>query len=220
MNQITTASAKPDIRPKICPYIDASGQIAFQVITVTDVRGRFVRRPSGEGDRSWLWNSLDAGEFMRSAPDKKSWFPFNAAEFEQYPPTRERKVFSAAPIVPYQLPDLNKAVAAGRVIYVAADEDETEFIRSFGFFATCCAEGAENWGPEHSKPLRGANVVLYNGAKLIAQKLDPIAGRLRILDFVNDNIKDLVALTAAAKDYAPKPDSNDRPKFKRDTLEE
>src|SRR5262249_17562266 len=172
-----------------------SGQVAFQVITAADMPGRFVRRPSGESDGSWLWNSLDAGEFMREAQGK-NWFGFDAATFEQYPATRERKRFRAAPSILYRLRALNKAVAAGRVIYVAADEDEVEFIRSFGFIATCCAEGAENWGPEHSEPLRGANVVLYNGAKSIAQKLAPIAGRLRIFDFANDSREELVALTA------------------------
>src|SRR5262249_40675457 len=92
---------------------------------------------------------------------------------------------------------------AGRMIYLAADEDEVEFIRSFGFVATCCASGVENWRPEYSSFLQGADVVLYNGAKIIAQSLAPIVRRLRTLDFANDNAEDLVALTAAAKDYAP-----------------
>ena len=109
------------------PYCDTSGQVAFEVVRfvfkqidgsyVTDARGKRKktfrqRRPSGESDQSWLWG-LDVGEFMRPAPGR-DWISFNAAKFEQYPATRQRKFFNtAAPVVPYQLPDLLKAVAAG-----------------------------------------------------------------------------------------------------------
>ena len=100
-------------------YCDASGQVAFEVVRyvlkqgenyVTDAHGKRMktfsqRRPSGESDQSWLWG-LDAGEFMRPAPGK-DWVSFNATKFNQYPTTRQRKVFNtAAPVVPYQLPDL------------------------------------------------------------------------------------------------------------------
>ena len=108
-------------------YHDASGQVAFEVVRfvfkqvggdyVTDAHGKrmktfFQRRPSGKSDQSWLW-SLEAGEFMRRAPGE-NWARFNAAKYGQYPTTRQRKVFNtAAPVVPYQLPELLKAVAAG-----------------------------------------------------------------------------------------------------------
>ena len=129
------------------PYCDASGQVAFEVVRfvfkqsaenyVTDARGKRIktfsqRRPSGESDQSWLWG-LDAGEFMRPAPGK-DWISFNAAKFEQYPATRQRKVFNtAAPVVPYQLPDLLKAVAAGHTICIAEGEKKVDLIRGFGF---------------------------------------------------------------------------------------
>jgi len=186
-------------------YVDASGQVVFEVLCfvfpligggyLTDAHGKrkemFCCRR--KADQSWLL-SLDAGEFMRSAPGK-NWFPFDAAKFEQYPATRQRKFFDAAPAIPYQLPDLRKAIAAGRTIWIAQDEDEADFIRNSGRCATCCAGGAKNWSPEHSAFLQGADVVLYNGAKIVAQSLASIARRLRISE--NDTIVDWNAKAAA-----------------------
>jgi DNA primase len=96
---------------------------------------------------------------MRPAPG--NWARFNADKYEQYPASRERKFFNtAAPVVPYQLPDLLKAVAAAQTICIAEGEKKVDLIRSFGFPATCCAGGANKWRPEHSASLQGADVVL------------------------------------------------------------
>jgi Protein of unknown function (DUF3987) len=155
-------------------YHDACGQVAFEVVRfvfkqvggdyVTDGRGKRTktfrqRRPSGEPDESWLWG-LDVGEFMRPAPGR-NWISFNATKFNQYPATRQRKFFNtAAPVIPYQLPDLLKAVAAAQTICIAEGEKKVDLIRSFGFPATCCAGGANKWKHEHSAYLKGADVVL------------------------------------------------------------
>ena len=194
------------------PYVNASGQVVFEVVWVTDTRNKrnkasLQRRPSGDG--SWLWE-LDAGEYMRRAPGKK-WRRFDPAEFEQYPATRQRKVFNGvAPDIPYRLPELLKAVAAGHTICVAEDELEVEFLRGFGFCATCCAGSVKNWRPEHSAFLQDADVVLYNDAKIIAQNLAPIARRLRILpvegDVVELHAEEFARRIAAAVDYALKPE--------------
>src|SRR6516225_9930936 len=95
-----------DLQPKeiIHPYVDASGQVAFEVVRlVYDKHTGFVqhRRPSEEGDGSWIL-SLDAGEFMRSASGE-DWKHFDAGRWDQYPSTRERKVLNAAPNIPYRL---------------------------------------------------------------------------------------------------------------------
>jgi hypothetical protein len=218
------------------PYRDASGQVAFEVMRFVlkqgenyvvgkygkRIRTSLQRRPSGEPDQSWLWG-LGAGEFMRRAPGK-DWGKFDATEFEQYPATRQRKIFTAAPVIPYQLPDLLKAVAAGHTICIVEDEEKVELIRGFGFPATCCAGGAKKWRPEHSVYLKGADVVLLRDndpverehMELIAKSLAPIA-RLRILELPNlpekgdvvdwheagGSAEEFARLLAAAPDYMP-----------------
>ena len=150
------------------------------------------RRPSGESDQSWLWG-LDVGEFMRPAPGK-DWISFNATKFNQYPATRQRKFFNtAAPVVPYQLPDLLKAVAAGRTICIPEGEKKVDLIRGFGFPATCCAGGANKWRPQHEAFLKGADVVLLpdndpagrEHVEAIAESLASSARRIRILELPN-----------------------------------
>jgi putative DNA primase/helicase len=185
-------SAPEPNRPKtvIYPYVDDAGQIAFEAVRIVySDRAECLqyRRPSGEPDGSWLW-SLEPGEFMRLAPGK-NWFPFDAAKFEQCPATRERKFFdTAAPIIPYQLQELRKAVTDSCVIFICKDEDEADFLRSKGLCATCCARGAKSWGTEHARFLQGANVVLTH-AKVLAESLASIVRRMRILE--NSVILDL-----------------------------
>jgi hypothetical protein len=190
------------------PYHDASGQVAFEVVRfvlkradggyATDEHGKRrktfrQRRPSGESDGSWLWG-LDDREFMRSAPGK-DWISFNATKFNHYPATRQRKFFNnAAPVVPYRLPDLLEAVAAGGTICIPEGEKKVDLIRSFGFPATCCAGGAKKWLPEHSAFFEGADVVLlpdndpagHGHVELIAEGLLASgARRIRILKLPN-----------------------------------
>jgi hypothetical protein len=219
-------------------YHDASGQLVFEVVRyalkqgenyVTNAQGKRhktfrQRRPSGEADQSRLWG-LDAGEFMRSAPGK-DWISFNATKFNQYPATRQRKFFNtAAPVVPYQLPDLLKAVAAGRTICIAEGEKKVDLIRSFGFPATCCAGGANKWLPQHDALLKGADVVLMpdndpvgrEHVEAIAESLASSAKRIRILklpglpekgDVVDwhaagGTAEEFARLLEAAPDYVP-----------------
>jgi hypothetical protein len=219
-------------------YCDASGQVAFEVVRyalkqrenyVTNAQGKrhktfSQRRPSGESDRSWLWG-LDAGEFMRAAPGR-DWISFNAIKFNQYPATRQRKLFNtAAPVVPYQLPDLLKAVAAGQTICVLEGEKKVDLIRGFGFPATCCAGGAKKWRPEHSVYLKGADVVLLpdndpvgrEHVTATAESLSSSARRIRVLELPNlpekgdvvdwhaagGSAEKFASLIAAAPDYVP-----------------
>ena len=219
------------------PYCDTSGQVAFEVVRfvfkridgsyVTDARGKrkktfSQRRPSGESDQSWLWG-LEAGEFMRRAPGG-NWTRFNATKFEQYPVTRQRKFFNtAAPVVPYRLPDLLKAIAAAQTTCIAEGEKKVDLIRSFGFPATCCAGGANKWSYEHSAFLQNADVVLLpdndpvgrEHVMAIAESLN--ARRIRILELPNLSEKgdvvdwhaaggtaeEFARLVSAAPDYVP-----------------
>src|SRR5262245_16201514 len=219
-------------------YCEASGQSVFEVVRyalkqgenyVTNAQGKrhktfSQRRPSGESDQSWLWG-LHVGEFMRPAPGK-DWISFNATKFNQYPATRQRKSFNtAAPVVPYQLSDLLKAVAAGRTICIAEGERKVDLIRDFGFPATCCAGGANKWQPDHSAFLQGADVVLLPDSdpvglehvEAIAESLAASAKRIRILklpglpekgDVVDwhaagGTAEEFARLLEAAPDYVP-----------------
>jgi Protein of unknown function (DUF3987) len=209
-------------------YHDASSQVAFEVVRfvfkqvgggyVTDARGKRMktfrqRRPSGESDQSWLW-SLEAGEFMRPAPGK-NWVRFDAAKYEQYPAGKERKVFnSAAPVIPFRLPELLAALAGGQTICVAEGEKKVDRIRDWGFPATCCAEGAKKWRAEHTAFLQGADIVLLpdndpsgrEHVELIAESLAPIARRLRILELPNlpekGDVVDWHAAGGTAEEFA------------------
>jgi Bifunctional DNA primase/polymerase, N-terminal/Primase C terminal 2 (PriCT-2) len=191
------------------PYVDASGEVAFEIVHFILPNMEFVRhrRPSGEADQSWILD-LNAGEFMRAAPGE-DWSHFNDARFAQYPAaTRQRKVFpNDAPALPYGLPELSKAVAAGHTIYIVNNEKEVESFRSSGKCATCCAGDAENWRRSHSAFLRGADDVVLmldsigrDAAKEIARSLipatklkqppaPPIIRRLRICE--NNRILEL-----------------------------
>jgi hypothetical protein len=226
----------------IYPYADASGQTAFEVVRfvfpqITEARGKRMktfrqRRPSREPDQSWLWG-LEAGEFMRPALGK-DWIGFNAVKFEQYPTTRQRKAFnSAAPVIPYQLPDLLKAVATAQTICIAEGEKKVDLIRSFGFPATCCAGGAKKWRPEHSVYLKGADVVLlpdndsagHDHVEAIAESLFPSARRIRVLELPNlpekgdvvdwhaagGSAEEFARLIAAAPDYVPEEAAGPQP---------
>src|SRR5262245_25344192 len=191
-------------------YTDAAGQLVFQIVRCVfppDPRAiSYQCRPSGEPDR-WLWD-LEAGEFMRPSPDE-DWVRFDATEFKLFPASKERKIFNGAPIIPYQLPDLLKAVAAGRTIYIAKNETEVDLIRSFGLPATCCAGGVAKWLPQHSAFLQDADVVLLldnDHAKIVANSLAPIARRLRILDPVDCSAKEFARLVASV----PRADSKVR----------
>jgi hypothetical protein len=214
----------------IYSYLDASGSIAFEVLRyllldpvsknyIIDARGKRIktfsqRRPSGEPDGSRLWG-LDAGEYMRQAPGK-NWYHFNAAKFEQYPATRQRKVFpNAAPVIPYRLPELLKATAASQTICIAEGEKKVDLIRGFKFPATCCAGGAKKWPLEHSAFFKEADVVLLpdndtsgqDHVNLIAESLRASgAKRIRILKLPNlsekDDVVDWHAAGGTAEEFA------------------
>ena len=92
--------------------------------------------------------------------------------------------------VPYLLPDLVKAVAAGETIYVPEGEKDVDNLRAIGFAATTNPGGCKKWRSEYSEHLRGADVVVLpdnhlegreHGDQVVAS-LRGIARRIRILD--------------------------------------
>ena len=80
--------------------------------------------------------------------------------WQKWPNTNDGKKPPDAPVLPYRLPELIAAVGRGETIYVVEGEPKVEVLRSWGLAATCSAEGAGKWMPEHAAYLRGANVVI------------------------------------------------------------
>lgn len=79
--------------------------------------------------------------------------------------------------VPFHLPQVIKAVAAGRPIYIAEGEKDVLALEKAGFAATCNPGGAGKWQPEFGKYLQGAEVIV------IADK--DVPGRKHAADVVS-----------------------------------
>ncbi|RLL68161.1 toprim domain-containing protein [Streptomyces sp. Z26] len=62
--------------------------------------------------------------------------------------------------VPYRLPELLKAKAEERVIWIAEGEKDVHALVDHGLAATCNAQGAGKWTAEHAAYLQGADVTL------------------------------------------------------------
>ncbi len=60
----------------------------------------------------------------------------------------------------YRLPDVMKAVAEGRDIYIVEGEKDADALVALGLCATCNAGGAGKWKPEYSDTLAGARVII------------------------------------------------------------
>jgi Protein of unknown function (DUF3987) len=92
--------------------------------------------------------------------------------------------------VPYRLPELIKAVAAGETIYVPEGEKDVDNLRAVGLAATTNPGGIKKWRDEYSEHLRGADVVVLpdhhtegreHGEQVVAS-LRGIAKKIRVLD--------------------------------------
>ena len=92
--------------------------------------------------------------------------------------------------VPYLLPELVKAVAAGETIYIPEGEKDVENLVAIGVAATTNPGGIKKWRAEYSEYLRGADVVVLpdnhaegreHGEHMVASLRD-VAKRIRVLD--------------------------------------
>ncbi|MGW7598154.1 toprim domain-containing protein [Streptomyces antimycoticus] len=62
--------------------------------------------------------------------------------------------------VPYRLPEILKAIAGDRVIWIAEGEKDVHALVDHGLEATCNAAGAGKWTVEHAQFLKGADVTI------------------------------------------------------------
>ncbi len=63
-------------------------------------------------------------------------------------------------LVLYRLPELVKAVASGRLVFLVEGEKDTDNLRAIGMSATTNPMGAGKWRDEYSDFLRGADVIV------------------------------------------------------------
>lgn len=63
-------------------------------------------------------------------------------------------------LVPYRLPELLKAKAEDRVLWVCEGEKDVHALVEHGLAATCNAAGSGRWTPEHAAFLEGADVTV------------------------------------------------------------
>jgi len=92
--------------------------------------------------------------------------------------------------VPYRLPELLIDVAAGKTILIPEGEKQVDFLRSWGFAATCNAMGTGKWKGDHSEFLRGAEVVILpdndeagrDHANKVAASLIAVGATVRVLE--------------------------------------
>jgi|GEM_PF-7107327 len=92
--------------------------------------------------------------------------------------------------IPFQLPDIVPAVAAGEDIYLCEGEQDARAARRAGLFATTNAGGALSWQPAHAAWLRGTHRVWivadrdapgYRRAIKAADTLAGLVGQIRIV---------------------------------------
>jgi RecA-family ATPase len=92
--------------------------------------------------------------------------------------------------VPYRLPELIKAVADGKTIYIPEGERDVDNLYAAGMNATTNPGGVRKWRAEYNQYLRGADVVILPDnddegrahAAQIAESLAGVAKTARILD--------------------------------------
>ena len=95
----------------------------------------------------------------------------------------------------YQLPEVIRAIADGKAVYVVEGEKDADTLARLGFTATCNPGGAGKWREGYSRRLQGADVIIlpdcdtkenkYTGqehALDVAIKVRNYAKRVRLVD--------------------------------------
>ena len=160
-------------------YTDADGKPLFQVVRYAPKR--FVQRRRADDGR-WVWG-LKAGKYWLSPTGWK-------LDKGDVPPGAEVRHFPKCPRVPYRLPELVRAVAEGKTIWVPEGEKDVDNLRSRGLAATCNPGGADKWPGSFRQYFHGARVVVLPdndeaGRKhgpMVVDNLLPVAEWVRRLD--------------------------------------
>jgi hypothetical protein len=200
------------------PYHDENGNIVFVVdrIEHQNPNGSFVLK-DGKHQKTFRQRRPDPDHPDRWLPNKHG-----------------------TPVVLYRLPQTLEAIAAGYPVFIVEGEAKADLLWSWNVAATCCAQGAGKWKPEHSEFLRGADVVLvpdndgvgWEHIHAVGASLAGVAKRTRVLVLPCARAKDdvidwtgaggtreqLDALLAEARDWKPPTveETNERLNKKKD----
>lgn len=90
----------------------------------------------------------------------------------------------------YRLPEVLEAVNQGETVYIVEGEKDADTLARLGFPATTSPNGADDWRPEYSQWLRGADVVVIpdhdkagqRHAKAVESALDGVANSVVVVD--------------------------------------
>jgi len=101
-------------------------------------------------------------------------------------------------LVPYKLPELRQATAAGRVVYITEGEKAADALGSLGVVATTSHAGAGGWNDDLNQYFKDANVVVvpdndlvgWHYASKVTEALIPFAKSVRVLDLNLSNPKE------------------------------
>jgi len=101
-------------------------------------------------------------------------------------------------LVPYKLPELRQATAAGRVVYITEGEKAADALGSLGVVATTSHAGAGGWNDDLNQYFKDANVVVvpdndlvgWHYAQKVTEALIPFAKSVRVLDLNLSNPKE------------------------------
>jgi hypothetical protein len=101
-------------------------------------------------------------------------------------------------LVPYKLPELRQATAAGRVVYITEGEKAADALGSLGVVATTSHAGASGWNDDLNQYFKDANVVVvpdndlvgWHYAQKVTEALIPFAKSVRVLDLNLSNPKE------------------------------
>jgi putative DNA primase/helicase len=157
-------------------YHDENGSVAFAVdrIQFQKLDGSYVLK-DGKPDKAFRQRRPDPDRLGRWIPNK-----------------------DGAPVVPYRLPQVIEAIAAGHSVFIAEGEAKADLLWSWNVAATCCAGGAKKWKPQHSECLRDADVILlpdndnagWEHINKVGVELVGIAKRIRVLVLPDAKAKD------------------------------
>ncbi len=179
---------------KAYDYTDRQGTLLYQVCRMEwvedgKIKKTFMqRRPSPEGDDSWIWG-LAAGDFLRGR--NGDWYQATEDRLEKWTGAERRNFPVAVHHGLYRLVEFTETADPSEPVWLTEGEKDADTLVEWGLVATTNSGGAGNWRPEHAEAFRGLDVVLAidndeagrKRADKIGQTLRGVAKRVRVLDF-------------------------------------